>query len=176
MRGTSGASQQLPPRLRFIPAYAGNIQANVRRRSRKAVHPRVCGEHYDCHAANPSSYGSSPRMRGTYSCRVSCADKSRFIPAYAGNMRGAGPLASLWPVHPRVCGEHMTAKPRRQVVTGSSPRMRGTCGMFGSGHNGNRFIPAYAGNMNKNLDRIMTNSVHPRVCGEHHKRTKVRKF
>ena len=71
--------------------------------------------------------GSSPRVRGTY--QVS--------------------QAVLPPVHPRVCGEHLSG--------------------IGLGWNSFRFIPACAGNMLLLVvgDCPSIKSVHPRVCGEH---------
>ncbi len=91
----------------------------------------------------------------------------RFIPAYAGNI---GFLTFFLPgaaVHPRVCGEHRPRSVRQQVVNGSSPRMRGTCQPLPVSGVARRFIPAYAGNIGCADCWRSTQSVHPRVCGEH---------
>ena len=45
MRGTRCRKSRQAHRKRFIPAYAGNTSATIWRKSGRAVHPRVCGEH-----------------------------------------------------------------------------------------------------------------------------------
>ncbi len=47
------------------PASAGNIIAVNIIQSRRAVHPRVCGEHVPSVRRACPAYGSSPRLRGT---------------------------------------------------------------------------------------------------------------
>ncbi len=47
--------------------------------------------------------------------------------------------------------------------------MRGTLPKRHLRTNGRRFIPAYAGNTIRWLSVLRTVSVHPRVCGEHHR-------
>ena len=50
MRGTLSSRRYSVYRVRFIPAYAGNISSNLETLSIYAVHPRVCGEHMPhCH-------------------------------------------------------------------------------------------------------------------------------
>ena len=91
------------------------------------------------------------------------------------------------PVHPRVCGEHFTLFIISDRMSGSSPRMRGTSSHSVHLKSYNRFIPAYAGNMQPpqhpcfcmrfipayagNILVLIAGaflmSVHPRVCGEH---------
>ena len=57
------------------------------------------------------------------------------------------------------------------LISGSSPRVRGT--PFSLDHNmiHKRFIPACAGNTGGARSRAWGWSVHPRVCGEHRRRT-----
>ncbi len=132
--------------LRFIPACAGNARRSPARRARQPVHPRVCGERAVRQHAVAVQSGSSPRVRGTLEDRPQHAQQRRFIPACAGNARGAprGLLAKA--VHPRVCGERLAnvGDPVEHL----------------------RFIPACAGNA---LGRRVIGTlcaVHPRVCGE----------
>ena len=70
--------------------------------------------------------GSSPRVWGTLKEDAGKQSSVRFIPAGAGNT----PLASLEahriPVHPRGCGEHTKTRNGSLVLSGSSPRVRGT--------------------------------------------------
>ena len=58
-RGRSGGIQW------FIPACAGNTWRRAGRRCRRAVHPRVCGEHLRIYMQCDQINGSSPRVRGT---------------------------------------------------------------------------------------------------------------
>ena len=98
----------------FIPACAGNTPYPCRRTSLSAVHPRVCGEHYVGYVLTCPATGSSPRVRGTPCVSFKPYPLSRFIPACAGNTLITCPSLSLYPVHPRVCGEHsMRRAPRR---------------------------------------------------------------
>ena len=126
MRGTLGTT-----RWRFHP---------------RPVHPRVCGERALPRRTQPLGEGSSPRMRGTPpEARVEPL-MQRFIPAYAGNAPyGSKPDGDL-KVHPRVCGERRAASRASCVLSGSSPRMRGTHDCQWHGVRIPRFIPAYAGN------------------------------
>ena len=94
MRGTPSRRSPRIAGSRFIPAYAGNAQARRRRRSSRAVHPRVCGERFWVTMMAWVLCGSSPRMRGTRSRRRSQRMRPRFIPAYAGNAPSCGAGAS----------------------------------------------------------------------------------
>ena len=132
--------------VRFIPACAGNTFAACNSACRSTVHPRVCGEHpsmaFDLSRSNGSSRvggeharksnryrrcgGSSPRVRGTREPGGGKSSLLRFIPACAGNTRGARDRARYRPVHPRVCGEHPGKVEAKYRDCGSSPRVRGT--------------------------------------------------
>ena len=152
---------------RFIPACAGNTKGSRSKDSFTAVHPRVCGEHNLIPTVGGSVSGSSPRVRGTrYPISTPCC-LHRFIPACAGNT-----FAHEWEhmgeaVHPRVCGEHEPRNSGWLFCVGSSPRVRGTPHLGKRGVIIARFIPACAGNTNTTLPSPATQSVHPRVCGEH---------
>ena len=98
-------------------------------------------------------------------------------------------------VHPRVCGEHSSSFMSRLAASGSSPRVRGTptpasiqcwSTRFIPACAGNTgapkglclgtavFIPACAGNTRVSARRPRCPTVHPRVCGEHHARPRLR--
>ena len=167
LRGTQVDAGIQPVPVRFIPASAGNTSGYLPSQPAGAVHPRVCGEHRNASRNSPRSCGSSPRLRGTLFIKVCNFPVLRFIPASAGNTSSGLSSASIFTVHPRVCGEHLR---RRNTMTGrfgSSPRLRGTRGLARHGEQKNRFIPASAGNTAAYLTAIIACSVHPRVCGEH---------
>ena len=111
---------------RFIPAWAGNTLHREPGVRSTAVHPRVGGEHIDSNCGRSCGVGSSPRGRGTHQAVVALLLVARFIPAWAGNTSGSAGSAGSWSVHPRVGGEHDSAKDFGGVECGSSPRGRGT--------------------------------------------------
>ena len=173
-RGSSPRVRGTPPQAP-VSACAGNLFL------RPGVH--VCGEHMTpgssprvrgtlyqlvyMRADYQFVYGSSPRVRGTHSSAHRLCAVRRFIPACAGNtlLRHSGGLNR--PVHPRVCGEHVSQGELRRDATGSSPRVRGTPLAVSSDVTVNRFIPACAGNTAAASVAVPALPVHPRVCGEH---------
>ena len=73
----------------------------------------------------------------------------------------------MYPVHPRVCGEHSLRCFFASDRTGSSPRLRGTYPPVMCLSGRVRFIPASAGNIHAGKHATDIEPVHPRVCGEH---------
>ena len=166
MRGTwAQASRHTQPR-RFIPADAGNVEAQNATDRSLSVHPRGCGERKDSLAAASSTNGSSPRMRGTFVVAGTECRKQRFIPADAGNVRVTDSGTKSAPVHPRGCGERPSAATADFQTTGSSPRMRGTFSFPCFERDIPRFIPADAGNVRPSRFGMTFAPVHPRGCGE----------
>ncbi len=90
--------------------------------------------------------GSSPRERGTHLLPRGETPAKRFIPARAGNTAHHHPEAAHQAVHPRASGEHIFISVNRDLVSGSSPRERGTRRKKDLGLGVVRFIPARAGN------------------------------
>ena len=168
VRGTRGTFEEHEMAARFIPACAGNTPTAPHRTTATAVHPRVCGEHYRTLTRAGSRSGSSPRVRGTRRRYGSHEANCRFIPACAGNTTPSHIRRRLFPVHPRVCGEHIGLGSSPQTPSGSSPRVRGTHHIDGNKQNFSRFIPACAGNT---LERTMRSPISPgsspRVRGTH---------
>ena len=135
--------------------------------SRRAVHPRVCGEHFLILGTGLILAGSSPRVRGTRVALEVRGDGERFIPACAGNTSAAPRSRPAMAVHPRVCGEHSPYLTDPDAWFGSSPRVRGTQNSGTWSIENGRFIPACAGNTLRSRIALVGHSVHPRVCGEH---------
>ena len=167
LRGTSVAASAGYHDTRFIPAPAGNIFIFWFWFSDLSVHPRACGEHTLYRRRLLKTIGSSPRLRGTFSCSFRDWKIKRFIPAPAGNICRLESQLKHHPVHPRACGEH----PRRVYFvygdSGSSPRLRGTFRHRSHPPGPIRFIPAPAGNIPRAPPKKRLTSVHPRACGEH---------
>ena len=93
----------------------------------RSVHPRACGEH--CIASHACTAQSTvhPRACGEHALStISASHEYRFIPAHAGNTS--------------------VAYQAHDLVTGSSPRMRGTRAASAMPALAVRFIPAHAGN------------------------------
>ena len=167
VRGTPAPRRSPRPRLRFIPARAGNTAPASRRWPCFPVHPRTCGEHYSSMIALAHSIGSSPHVRGTRRGRGPEVRPHRFIPARAGNTTPSASTARSAPVHPRTCGEHRCSGLLRMCRIGSSPHVRGTLDRRVARLLPDRFIPARAGNTLRPPSPNCRRSVHPRTCGEH---------
>ena len=151
---------------RFIPACAGNAHlANFRCRI-DTVHPRMRGERTVVSRSTRAAVGSSPHARGTQRHRRLLGLWRRFIPACAGNAVWLNAAPTRPTVHPRMCGERLTASITSRVASGSSPHVRGTQLRQLAPHHGQRFIPACAGNARSAAGRQGCLTVHPRMCGE----------
>ena len=153
-----------PPRI--IPAHAGNSRA-PRGTTRSATdHPRACGELLAAsHQCVPRT-GSSPRMRGTRPLCLREHEIRRIIPAHAGNSPALPPRARDTPDHPRACGELALILALVSLMSGSSPRMRGTLRLRRQRDGRARIIPAHAGNSPLRVASGRLRSDHPRACGE----------
>ena len=146
VRGTGKFHQTNTPRLRFIPARAGNGKEAAAAVKQAAVHPRACGERGSVGLRPPIHAGSSPRVRGT----VAILRRSPKRPT----------------VHPRACGERGGRRCLGSWHPGSSPRVRGTDGAPNKDRCLARFIPARAGNGTSVVRSPAGPTVHPRACGE----------
>ena len=65
-----------------------------------------------------------------------------------------------------MCGEQAKGRSKTNLTMGSSPRVRGTAGVFPPGKNASGIIPACAGNRWQTEDTAGSPGDHPRVCGE----------
>ena len=151
---------------RFIPAHAGNRSCRTPPSRRCAVHPRARGEQIPTSRQSTSCCGSSPRTRGTERRARSVPAQQRFIPAHAGNSRLCGDCSCSAAVHPRARGEQLVLTGSLSADHGSSPRTRGTAPRNGCGPLHGRFIPAHAGNSERDKKESTAQAVHPRARGE----------
>src|SRR5690554_134853 len=110
--------------------------------------------------------GLSPRMRGTGQQTVAADIDDRFIPADAGNGVLRPERIRIEAVYPRGCEERDVQPALHCLVSGLSPRMRGTETIFNNGVNNGRFIPADAGNGFLSFKHQAGFTVYPRGCGE----------
>ena len=166
-RGTLYVPSAVSDRVRFIPAHAGNIAWGIYSKSRGSVHPRARGEHFPCPPVVDDAVGSSPRTRGTWNRPIRRLRRWRFIPAHAGNIKRRAGAITADPVHPRARGEHGAGRVAADLLSGSSPRTRGTFSLVDRRQCKHRFIPAHAGNIAANGVLPPPFPVHPRARGEH---------
>ena len=166
-RGTLDRPVILVRQHRFIPALAGNISHSMIFFSLTPVHPRAGGEHVVISLIGNSTFGSSPRWRGTCFSLFQQFEVRRFIPALAGNIRPPPACPTRAPVHPRAGGEHPYKGNWVLFPSGSSPRWRGTSAAISPAGAAGRFIPALAGNIPPPPPYSKPPSVHPRAGGEH---------
>ena len=145
-RGTRCLPSIQATAIRFIPALAGNTMQGETKMKSKTVHPRARGEHSVHQTRTAEDPGSSPRSRGTLPHTMSSTGTVWFIPALAGNTCFADTTNSTTPVHPRARGEHSGRQSRTSLLSGSSPRSRGTRNKQEPVLILQRFIPALAGN------------------------------
>ncbi|SUF10352.1 Domain of uncharacterised function (DUF2825) [Salmonella enterica] len=145
-RGTHSKARKANLRQRFIPAGAGNTDADHQSGGYQPVYPRWRGEHLILSNSGQDRNGLSPLARGTQSLRGYLAETARFIPAGAGNTANLSNKISLFAVYPRWRGEHVSAKEAELFCGGLSPLARGTRPRGLSFRTIFRFIPAGAGN------------------------------
>ena len=167
MRGISNRVLVARHKLRFNPAYAGNIFERFMKNENTKVQPRVCGEYQSLLATNFIASGSTPRMRGISPICYAPIFGCRFNPAYAGNILSLKESKTEVQVQPRVCGEYTLLHCQQFFLAGSTPRMRGIFMQTREKRFAWRFNPAYAGNIAFFQSRKAVYQVQPRVCGEY---------
>ena len=194
VRGTFTDPRQQRLQLGLIPAGAGNIGRPAPTWTRRRAHPRRCGEHDGLTVYLPTTQGSSPQVRGTFSVwwvmlgpgwahPRRCGEHAvrRYLdalppgssPQVRGTFSGHHLVEHGVGAHPRRCGEHYPAHMRVTQSGGSSPQVRGTLRMSTAGPGTLWLIPAGAGNMPRRPARTPAARAHPRRCGEHHVRPRA---
>ena len=118
--------------------------------------------------------GSSPHTRGAPDRAGVVGQTSGIIPAYAGSTRRGSPRRRSPADHPRMRGEHCTLVHDAFKNTGSSPHTRGAHTHASLLLRAGGIIPAYAGSTERHARRPEARPDHPRIRGEHHRRTQDR--
>ena len=145
VRGKRCGAASVAPRVRIIPARAGQTPARPPSPSLCPDHPRACGANNALPDNPMSMYGSSPRVRGKPDQRRDPVRRERIIPARAGQ------------TCPRV--RTRTRRP------GSSPRVRGKRVCRSPLEEPYRIIPARAGQTRAWPYCPAKPSDHPSACG-----------
>ena len=165
-RGTRIPRHPSSPKIRFIPACAGNAGSGVSSSSVSPVHPRMRGERSAGGRPAWACLGSSPHARGTRQGVPPLSEALRFIPACAGNAGTSPASAARHSVHPRMRGERLNGLTHITDDYGSSPHARGTHIHSWHPEDRGRFIPACAGNAASGAVSLVAGAVHPRMRGE----------
>ena len=134
----------------------------------------MCGEAAYTETLDFRARGPSPRVRGSpWSMRHRSATPGS-IPACAGKPRARAGLDTARAVHPRVCGEAGEGFYPGEVVSGPSPRVRGSRRDDAGVVEASGSIPACAGKPRTPGMAASLRRVHPRVCGEAAERERIR--
>ena len=138
----------------IIPAYAGSTRGRRRRGGSTRDHPRIRGEHSPRRSRRRTPRGSSPHTRGAHRASNRPPRCRRIIPAYAGSTAPTGHA------------------PR--AAWGSSPHTRGAPSSPTRPRSKTGIIPAYAGSTSKPPAASSWRPDHPRIRGEHTRKTLTR--
>ncbi len=193
-RGPRCSQWDNPSNRRFIPACTGTTCHHEYVQLRYAVHPRMHGDHGAEPVDGAFNIGSSPHARGPRKSVSKSGEKSRFIPACTGTTSPAMQPDRTISVHPRMHGDHQYGHTALAAVFGSSPHARGPPRAYvrdrappgssphargpprGNDTNGMlaRFIPACTGTTIRSRIVNPSQSVHPRMHGDHPPKVTIR--
>ena len=115
--------------------------------------------------------GSSPHTRGARCVDDVLLERPGIIPAYAGSTGCATSARRRRRDHPRIRGEHLKTADGPDVAHGSSPHTRGARVGDAATLGGHGIIPAYAGSTFAACVSISPVRDHPRIRGEHARRS-----
>ncbi len=149
------------------PRARGARAGHARQRRGPGLIPACAGSTEHGGVAVLADDGSSPRARGAQRADDDARHALGLIPACAGSTYRSrcGPVSTR--AHPRVRGEHDTAREDYDTETGSSPRARGAPGAADAGAQADGLIPACAGSTDSMAAASSGRWAHPRVRGEH---------
>ena len=165
-RGKRSARDGHDLALGLIPAHAGKTSRPPWALSPAWAHPHSRGENYAPPWGRDLMSGSSPLMRGKPQEQRAPPKQVGLIPAHAGK---TVPQRICWRrcwAHPRSCGENNDGFSSPNIVTGSSPLMRGKRRVWRCLPNDVGLIPAHAGKTRVAAPSAWPRRAHPRSCGE----------
>ena len=110
---------------RYNPACAGTTPALPQTAPHNPIQPRVCGDYAKSIWTLLPSGDTTPRVRGLHPNLYIWREYSRYNPACAGTTPFANILFSAIPIQPRVCGDYCVRFKSRNVLTDTTPRVRG---------------------------------------------------
>ena len=105
-------------------------------------------------------------MRGKQTDRKPAKDRVRITPAHAGKTLDEYHQHPDTGIHPRACGENISAKISAFSPSGSPPRMRGKPVSPPLYRERVGITPAHAGKTHATHKPIVSARDHPRACGE----------
>ena len=167
VRGALAMSSKACLVFGIIPACAGSTNSSMVFPVDKRDHPRMCGEHGRVVTVNGNVKGSSPHVRGAPAAVVVCHLVRGIIPACAGSTRRSWSSTACSGDHPRMCGEHSSARMAPSAAGGSSPHVRGARAPRAISKRWVGIIPACAGSTRAMRSVPRFSRDHPRMCGEH---------
>ena len=165
VRGQRHLSISSRLRLRIIPARAGPTEGTLDFTPACSDHPRSCGANRACRSLTQCRSGSSPLVRGQLQERISKLAHMRIIPARAGPTKRLCYAAFVLSDHPRSCGANLRKGTPPNVMTGSSPLVRGQPCLKAKRTRVVRIIPARAGPTDNHRTSSRDTTDHPRSCG-----------
>ena len=109
----------------IIPANTGRMDWLLADTQACTDHPREYGENKPSASSLVAWLGSSPRIRGEYSCTRTLGMRDRIIPANTGRICLRRSKSAIGTDHPREYGENFGVWFGFVFEAGSSPRIRG---------------------------------------------------
>ena len=165
LRGNRRLRRRSAPKVRSIPAPAGEPHGQGGEPADGQVYPRACGGTDGCTYRLKPCTGLSPRLRGNLAGGPPRPPPVRSIPAPAGEPSCFSLNGLSKKVYPRACGGTLFRRPLVASLAGLSPRLRGNRGLSGHWAARWRSIPAPAGEPQGQYHQTGRQTVYPRACG-----------
>ena len=165
VRGSRRTPRRGPGRPGSIPTSAGQPPDDWQLVRWQSVYPHECGAAFREREYERPTPGLSPRVRGSHRRRRSRPNPLRSIPTSAGQPPSASGLGSLETVYPHECGAAGALMSILGIVTGLSPRVRGSRWRGGTSDGTTRSIPTSAGQPPTGNGASALFRVYPHECG-----------
>ena len=148
-----------------IPAGAGEPSGRSSWGRRGRAYPRGCGGAPLSCQTSPSTWGLSPRVRGSPPTTVLAGERLGPIPAGAGEPWSRACASAAFRAYPRGCGGAMQGRIDDYYGMGLSPRVRGSPAAECRPWRDAGPIPAGAGEPRFGLTMTWDAGAYPRGCG-----------